>query len=111
LLLGLHDDTGELHHVGVAASFTAARRAELVQELAPLRAGVDASHPWHDWIRHASDALSSSGQVRLPGGQSRWSQAKDLSCEPLGAKRVVEVSCDNMQGTRPPHSPLPPLAE
>jgi len=30
LLLGLFDDDGVLHHVGVSASFTAARRAELV---------------------------------------------------------------------------------
>ena len=36
LLLGLYDDEGTLHHVGVAASFTAARRTELVDELAPL---------------------------------------------------------------------------
>ena len=37
LLLGLFDDAGVLHHVGVASSFTAARRRELVEELAPLR--------------------------------------------------------------------------
>ena len=37
LLLGLFDDDGNLHHVGVASSFTAARRKELVDELAPLR--------------------------------------------------------------------------
>ena len=37
LLLGLFDDEGTLHHVGVASSFTAARRRELVDELAPLR--------------------------------------------------------------------------
>src|SRR5690606_26311915 len=30
LLLGLYDDAGGLHHVGVATSFTAARRRELV---------------------------------------------------------------------------------
>ena len=30
LLLGLHDDEGTLHHVGVASSFSAARRRELV---------------------------------------------------------------------------------
>ena len=38
LLLGLYDDAGDLHHVGVAASFPMARRAELVEELAPYRA-------------------------------------------------------------------------
>ncbi len=34
LLLGLYDDGDTLHHVGVATSFTAARRAELVAEVA-----------------------------------------------------------------------------
>ncbi|OLE23541.1 MAG: ATP-dependent DNA ligase, partial [Catenulispora sp. 13_1_20CM_3_70_7] len=37
LLLGLFDERGVLHHVGVASSFTAVRRRELVGELAPLR--------------------------------------------------------------------------
>ncbi|MEK8107374.1 hypothetical protein NKG94_23600 [Micromonospora sp. M12] len=36
LLLGLHDDAGVLHHVGVSASFSMARRAELLDELAPI---------------------------------------------------------------------------
>ena len=36
LLLGLYDD-GKLQHIGVSASFTAARRAELIEELQPLR--------------------------------------------------------------------------
>ncbi|MGZ8829687.1 MAG: ATP-dependent DNA ligase, partial [Thermoanaerobaculia bacterium] len=40
LLLGLYDDKGMLHHVGVTASFTNAVRKQLVGELAPLR--VDA---------------------------------------------------------------------
>ena len=37
LLLGLFDGQGVLHHVGVASGFTAARRRELVAELAPYR--------------------------------------------------------------------------
>src|SRR5262249_11067211 len=35
LLLGLYDDKGRLHHVGVTSSFTMTRRKELVDELAP----------------------------------------------------------------------------
>jgi ATP-dependent DNA ligase len=46
LLLGLFDDEGVLHHVGVASSFTAARRRELVGELAPLRENALNDHPW-----------------------------------------------------------------
>ena len=38
LLLGLHDESGALQHVGVAASFPMQRRAQLVEELA--RRGV-----------------------------------------------------------------------
>src|ERR687894_1182589 len=38
LLLGLYNDAGDLQHIGVAASFPMARRAELVEELAPYRA-------------------------------------------------------------------------
>ena len=37
LLLGLYDDQGVLHHVGVTSSFTMAMRKQLVDELAPLR--------------------------------------------------------------------------
>ena len=37
LLLGLFDDAGVLHHVGVASGFSVARRRELVDELEPYR--------------------------------------------------------------------------
>jgi ATP-dependent DNA ligase len=41
---------------------------------------------------------------RLPGGQSRWSQGKDLSWEPLRAELVVEVVYDHMQRDRFRHN-------
>ena len=43
LLLGLYDEEERLHHVGVAGSFTAARRLALVEELLPYRTVDD--HP------------------------------------------------------------------
>src|SRR5436305_8493674 len=53
LLLGLYDEGGVLHHVGVTASFTMARRRELVDEVARYRIspgeGVSAGHPWAQW--------------------------------------------------------------
>ena len=98
LLLGLYDDEGRLHHVGVAASFTTARRKELVEELAPLRERADEGHPWHDWIS------ATEHHQRVPGGTSRWNRGKDLSWMPLRAERVVEVSYDHMQGTRFRHT-------
>ena len=97
LLLGLYDDKGTLHHVGVTASFTNVMRKKLVEELAPLRKDALKKHPWRDW------AEAMEGQ-RMPGGGSRWNRGKDLSWEPLRPERVVEVAYDHMQGTRFRHA-------
>ena len=56
LLLGLYDADGDLHHVGVASSFTAKRRSELVAELAPYREGALENHPWAAWAEAQADA-------------------------------------------------------
>ena len=95
LLLGLFDDAGVMQHVGVCASFTRQHRAELVETLAPYRKNALANHPWKDWADAAAHASS-----RMPGGQSRWSQGKDLSWEPLRPELVVEVTYEHMQGMR-----------
>lgn len=88
LLLGLHNDAGELQHVGVAASFTAKRRAELVEELEPLTANALDSHPWRDW----GTAQAHDGEAaRMPGAPNRWSGKKDHSWVPLRVELVVEV--------------------
>src|SRR5262245_31776290 len=97
LLLGLYDERGSLHHVGVTSSFTVAKRKELVRELAPLRANALASHPWREWAD--PDVMT-----RMPGGGSRWSAGKDLSWEPLRIERVCEVKYDHMQGSRFRHA-------
>ena len=99
LLLGLHDDAGVLHHVGVTSSFTMARRFALLEELAPLREHTLESHPWRDW----GDAIAGTGQ-RMPGAQSRWSGGKDLRWEPLRPERVCEVKYDHLQGDRFRHA-------
>jgi ATP-dependent DNA ligase len=88
LLLGLYDERGALHHVGVTSSFTMQRRKALVAELAPLRTSVD-DHPW---------------RMAEIGAQSRWSAGKDLSWEPLRPERVCEVRYDHMQGDRFRHA-------
>ena len=93
LLLGLYDDAGGLQHVGVCASFSAEKRQELVHFLAPYRQDALANHPWKQW------AGGGEGQ-RMPGAQSRWSQGKDLSWEPLRPELVVEVAYEHMQGPR-----------
>ena len=99
LLLGLYDDAGVLHHVGVTSSFTMAMRRQLLQELAPRRENALDAHPWRDW----GGALAGDAQ-RMPGAQSRWSGGKDLSWEPLRPERVCEVRYDHLQGDRFRHA-------
>lgn len=98
LLLGLYDNKGTLHHVGVTSSFTMATRRALVKELEPLRRNALAKHPWREW------AEADGTGHRMPGGQSRWSAGKDLSWEPLRIERVCEVKYDHLQGDRFRHA-------
>jgi ATP-dependent DNA ligase len=98
LLLGLFDDSAALQHVGVCASFTQQKRIELADYLAPYRENALVNHPWGNWAGTES-AEGNPGQ-RMPGGQSRWSQGKDLSWEPLRPELVVEVAYEHMQGPR-----------
>ena len=101
LLLGLHDGAGHLQHVGIAASFSVARRRELARELAPLREGAAEQHPWRDWAEWADGGAPDR---RLPGATSRWNRGKDLSWEPLRVERVCEVAYDHLQGSRFRHA-------
>ena len=79
LLLGLFDDEGGLRHVGVAASFTAKRRLELIDELAPIMENALDGHPWASW----SDAGAQQ--------QHRWNAGKDMGWLPLRPEWVAEV--------------------
>jgi ATP-dependent DNA ligase len=98
MLLGLYDGDGKLQHVGVSASFTEKRRAELMDELAPLECPID-DHPWGEWKQWAI-----ANPDRVPGTQSRWSAGKDLSFTPLRPERVLEVGYDHMEGRRFRHT-------
>jgi ATP-dependent DNA ligase len=95
LLLGLYDDAGRLNHVGVASSFSAARRQELVATLEPYRQDASGGHPWRPEGKPGG---------RVPGGQSRWSAGKDMSWEPLRLELVAEVSYDHLEGDRFRHA-------
>ncbi|WP_405930375.1 ATP-dependent DNA ligase [Streptomyces sp. NBC_00827] len=92
LLLGLYDDKGTLQHVGVSAAFPMKRRAELVEELEPLRLEDVGEHPWSAWADESAHETA-----RLPGAPSRWSSKKDLSWVPLRPERVAEVAYDHME--------------
>jgi ATP-dependent DNA ligase len=95
LLLGLHDDSGGLQHVGVAASFPMSRRRELLDEIAPYRLAEGEPHPWG----------GGASAERIPGGNpSRWNARKDMSWEPLRPELVVEVAYDHMEGRRFRHT-------
>ncbi|GCD97940.1 ATP-dependent DNA ligase [Embleya hyalina] len=99
LLLGLYDDRGRLQHVGVSAAFTAARRAELVEELAPYRMTDPTGHPWAHWAEaeaHEAD--------RLPGAVTRWSGGRLSDWVPLRPEPVCEVAYDHVQGDRFRHT-------
>jgi ATP-dependent DNA ligase len=99
LLLGLFDDGGVLHHVGVASSFAAALRAQLVTDLAPLRDNALEGHPWRSW----ADAQANA-DGRMPGALSRWNAQKDLSWEPLRCERVAEVRYEHLLSGRFRHT-------
>ena len=87
LLLGLYDDQATLHHLGVAAGFSARLRAELRELLEPLTAGALEHHPWAQWAQPAAN-----DGARMPGAVSRWNATKNLSWVPLRLERVVEVT-------------------
>jgi ATP-dependent DNA ligase len=97
LLLGLYDDSGSFQHVGVCGSFTLEKRLELVEYLAPYRDNALALHPWN-WM--GKEKAHSQDSHRMPGRQSRWSQGKDLSWEPLRIELVAEVAYEHMQNGR-----------
>ncbi|MFP5321559.1 MAG: ATP-dependent DNA ligase [Acidimicrobiia bacterium] len=108
ILLGIHagtrDEPGELRHVGVSASFTAKRRAELVDELAPLviDPGSDefADHPWSRWYEAPDPAAGRHESGQLPGAPNRWNSQRDQSWVPLRIERVVEVGYTIMTAGR-----------
>lgn len=88
LLLGLYDDDGSLSHVGVSSSFTAKKRVELLDEMAPYLMADIADHPWASWMQAEAHVDGS-----MPGAPNRWSGAsgRDHSWIPVRPERVVEV--------------------
>ena len=98
LLLGLFDESGNLQHVGVCASFSKEKRRELLDFLTPYRELALDNHPWKAWASPETEDIAAGH--RMPGGQSRWSQGKDLSWEPLRPELVVEVNYEHLQGRR-----------
>ena len=99
LLLGLYDEHGDLHHVGVAASFAAPMRVQLAEEIAPLEQDALDGHPWKEWAAAQADETT-----RMPGAGNRWNAKKDMSWTPLRIERVAEVAFEHLQGDRFRHN-------
>jgi ATP-dependent DNA ligase len=95
LLLGLYDEEDRLRHIGVASSFSAKRRAELIEELAPHRPAEDEAieHPW----------IEGGGATASPRAPSRWNSGKDTSWQPLRLGLVAEVAYEQLTGDRLRH--------
>jgi len=100
LLLGLYDEEGALHHMGVATSFTAARRKELVAEVAPYEADALVDHPWRGWGTPTEAAEGG----RMPGAPNRWNATKDMSWTALRTELVAEVAYEHVQSGRFRHA-------
>jgi ATP-dependent DNA ligase len=88
LLLGLYDDSGVLHHVGHTSSFNAQAKRDLASFLEPF----------------LSEGEDGFGSGRTPGGESRWTGARDMSWQRLRPELVCEISFDYLQGNRFRHA-------
>ncbi|HZB36164.1 MAG TPA: ATP-dependent DNA ligase [Gaiellaceae bacterium] len=95
LLLGLYDERGELRHVGIASSFTAAARRRLVEELEPYVVPLE-GHPWeHGFL------LGGNPTGRLAGAAGRWSpEEMEQDWTPLAPELVCEVQFDQLDEYR-----------
>ena len=100
LLLGLFDDDGDMHSVGVAAAFSVARRAELLAELEPLTHDALDGHPWREWAEWDATSHQSGAQAKASTGGSRWNAGKDLSFVPLKMGLVAEVTFGQLENRR-----------
>jgi len=101
LLLGLFDDAGDMHPVGVVASFTATRRAELLAELEPRTRDALDGHPWRSWLERQDEADGPSSPSRSSrSAGSRWNAGKDLSFVPIRMGLVAEVNFGQLENRR-----------
>lgn len=80
IILGLYEPDGRLREVGHSSGFTAKRKRELVQELAPYETGERGS-----------------------GEPSRWTQGRELEWVALRPELVVEITFDHASDGRIRH--------
>ena len=80
IILGLYDGDGRLREIGHSSGFTAKRKRELVEELAPYETGERGS-----------------------GEASRWKSDKELEWIELRPELVVEITFDHVSDGRIRH--------
>jgi ATP-dependent DNA ligase len=90
LLLGLFDDAGVLHHVGITSSFTMEMRRSLVRELAPLRNDALAAHPWRGWAEQEAARAA-------PGPAEQRARIDSSGCP---ARRAAGAPARTCRGSR-----------
>jgi ATP-dependent DNA ligase len=94
LLLGLYDEEGTLHHIGVVAGLGKRQGAELLAELEPDSVPL-AGHPWEHGFLIGGGSLG-----RLRGAAARWTPDMPLDWVPLAGTRVAEVAFDRVDDGR-----------
>jgi ATP-dependent DNA ligase len=94
LLLGLYDEQGTLHHIGVVANLGKRRGAELLPELEPDIVAL-AGHPWERGFLIEGGSLG-----RLRGAAARWTPDMPQDWVPLSGTRVAEVAYDRADNGR-----------
>jgi ATP-dependent DNA ligase len=89
ILLGMYDPAGDLTFVGHCSGFSNADRTELLQQFEQLR---------------SEESFGGDGDVRVPGGPSRWSGGKSMAWTPVTPGVVVQISYDQLEGNRFRHA-------
>ena len=104
LMLGLYDDAGRLHHVGVIGAFGGpptprpGRRARALP--GPRRPAPSVGRLG----RVAGGGIRPARAAGSQGRSSRWNGTKDLSFEPIRPELVVEAAYEHLQGDRLRHT-------
>ena len=109
LLLGLYDDDGVLHHVGVASSFSASARTELLADLEPHRDGALEDHPWRTWAEADAEAEASAATPTRRAEPLERGQGPQLGAAPPRPRGRGRVRAPPGRPL-PPHRALPALA-
>ena len=107
LLLGLYDDDGVLHHVGVASSFAAPRAPSSLEELEPYRAGALEGHPWREWAEADAEAAAAGRAAhagRAEPVERRARTSAGSRCASSSSPRSPTSTCRATASATPPAS-------